>query len=201
MRRFLKPGFHSGTVPKLYRKLRHAAWAHDSVATRKYRETILGIEEAVRHFAERELVYLLDLSRSWGKAVLSPGRVVLGCTNIRVELRCPQRGADSVWILFEEQAGLLSASIADAGWLERLEEVPARAFEAAVTGWYKLAAVERVCGYPAFSATPITWRRWLDTWQRDQRGEELPDLPKGLSDRPASHDGSLVRLRGHSDGP
>src|SRR5262249_54030963 len=136
-----------------------------------------------------------------GKAVLSPGRVVLGCTNIRVELRCPQRGADSAWIIFEEQGGLLSASIAEPGWLQCLEESPARAFDAAVAGWCKLAAVERVCGQPGFGEIPITWQWWVDTWQRDQHGEELPEPPIGLSDQPASIDGLLVRSQGHSNGP
>src|SRR5262249_21602754 len=40
MRRFLRPGFHSGTVPKLYRKLRRAERKRDGSAARRQREAL-----------------------------------------------------------------------------------------------------------------------------------------------------------------
>src|SRR5207253_2657733 len=57
--RLLRPGFHSGTVPKLFRKLRQAA-RHDRVVSVHRREEALHhVEWELRHFIDREYLNLL----------------------------------------------------------------------------------------------------------------------------------------------
>ena len=50
-------------------------------------------------------------------------------------------------------------------------------FDVALVGWYKLAAVQIACGRRDFGDTPIAWEWWLDAWERDQRGDSLPEPP------------------------
>src|SRR5262249_46333361 len=53
MARLLKPGLHSGTIPKAYSKLRRGGQA-------KHRETLHHVEESIRAFAGGELAMLLE---------------------------------------------------------------------------------------------------------------------------------------------
>ena len=65
----LHPGFHSGTVPKYYARLRQAErsglksgnWS----AARSWRHHLEEVEEAVRRFVTRELTFLVNKSLSW----------------------------------------------------------------------------------------------------------------------------------------
>lgn len=164
LRRLLKPGFHSGTIPKLYKKLRRTerrdTHRRDRVAARKQRAALHHVEEAVRHFTERELVFLLNASRSWGKTPLSAGHVELGCTSIRVELRCPERGPESAWIGFLYHAESLTPDTLEPGWINQVNGEPRQALQTALAGWYQMAAVDH--------GTPISWHDWLQAWEREE---------------------------------
>src|SRR5262249_11367584 len=149
--------------------------SRDRSAGRKQREALHHVAEAVRHFTERELVYLLESSRSWEGIPLRVGRVRLGCTSIRIELCSSGDGAAAVWARFEEQTCALRACIERRGWPGGLSEKPRRAFAAAVAGWHQVAAASAKCDQSEIGSTPITWEEWLDAWARDQRGEELPE--------------------------
>src|SRR5690606_5317120 len=60
MARLLKPGFHSGTVPKLYARLRRAErkarqngrWK----PIRKHRQALHHVELAIRRYVQREFI-------------------------------------------------------------------------------------------------------------------------------------------------
>src|SRR5262249_1709026 len=59
MARALRPGFHAGTVPKLYRKWRQAERRGRAAAARHCRAGLRHVEEELHCFLERELVRLL----------------------------------------------------------------------------------------------------------------------------------------------
>jgi hypothetical protein len=168
VRGLLKPGFHSGTIPKLYKRLRrterHDTRRRDRAAARKQRSALHHVEEAVRHFTERELLYLLNASRSWCKTRLSAGHVQLGCTAIRVELRCPERGAESAQIGFIYHGDSLTADVERRGWMGHVEGEQLSALQTALAGWYQMAAVD--------GAAPIPWQAWVEAWERQEHGEE-----------------------------
>src|SRR5206468_3594881 len=120
MRRLLKPGFHSGTLPRIHRKLRRAERRQDARAVRKQRRALEHVEESLRHFVERELLSLLAQSKSWGSQGLTVLGIAAGSNRVRLELRCPGLSETGLWILFEEQSGWLLGSIAKPGWLGQL---------------------------------------------------------------------------------
>lgn len=66
MRGMLRPGFHSGTVPKLFRKLRAACRRHDHDREARLHHDLAHAAEGVRRFAERELAAVLAGSPDWG---------------------------------------------------------------------------------------------------------------------------------------
>lgn len=140
---FMKPGFHSGTIPKVYAKLRRATWKRHRSALR-HREALHHIEESIRSFAERELARLLNESTSWRSGLLEVGHIDVASNRVRVEIICAGAGEVPVQISFEEQSGWLLGSIPRRGFLERIPQDQLIVFENALAGFYKIAGVELV---------------------------------------------------------
>ena len=148
LRRLLRPGFHSGTVPKLYARLRKAErrarvtgnWRRSRACRRALHE----VQEAVLQFVIRELVYLLNQSRSWHTEGLAVGRVTLASNRVGVELLHGGHPERAVWLEFEECKGWLVAHVRDPGWLGQLSDEQALALNTALASLYKLAGVDLV---------------------------------------------------------
>jgi hypothetical protein len=231
MIQFLRPGFRSGTIPKLYAKLRRAGrkayWTRNWKAYIKHRDALHQVNEALRRFVDRELLELLHESRSWADRSITTGEIHLSCNRILVELYCPELAEESMWLAFEEQSGWLVAGIHRSGWSDNLSYARRHTLASGLAGFYKMAGVDLVReqiderlgpssrGYeitdrglvvwpdqeegppqiypirdwPAlderlaaegvsladrgrwvFAATPISWRRWVVTWELDQLG-------------------------------
>jgi hypothetical protein len=151
VRRLLRPGFHSGTLPKTFARLRRGwrrSWpgpgrGRPERAALKQREALHHVEEAVRCFVQRDLIALLDESRALGGAGVAPGRVRLATNRIRLELRRPDR-EEGLWVDLEERCGVLAAGVSEPGWLSTLSDGQRRALDDALTGFFKKSGVERV---------------------------------------------------------
>jgi hypothetical protein len=215
--RLMRPGFHSGTLPKLYARLRHGRGR----SQRKQFEALHHLRERLRQFVERNLFAILAGSKSWSNAVpLHVGEINIATNRIRIRLRDT---AASVWIDFEERGGWLLAGLTcptahAKSWLCGLTAEQGMAFRDALGGFYKLAGVDAVreqvqsqlppgavydltesglVVWPVsdqngeivydlgdallYSATPIRWADWQETWQRDHDGKgHEPLLPLRL---------------------
>ncbi|MBV9121952.1 MAG: hypothetical protein JO112_01170, partial [Planctomycetes bacterium] len=146
--RFLRPGLHSGTLPKLFPKLRRAEQAHPRLepwrSPPKYHEALHHVEESLRHFVERQFLFLLNQSRRWGPARVTAGEIDLAPSRIRMEVCCPELGSPGLMVSFEEQAGRLLAGAAAPDWLPKLTADQYQALTDALAGFYKLAGVDLV---------------------------------------------------------
>ncbi|HLM76089.1 MAG TPA: hypothetical protein VK459_25460, partial [Polyangiaceae bacterium] len=178
----MKPGLHSGTLPKLYAKLRRAARRSEGQQTstiasiitssqkldqsgkqraerslRGLQDELREVEEAVKHFFERELSALLVASPRFPYDRVEVRSIELGSNRVRITLECASASPEQCEIAFEEQSGFLVASIPKAGFLDALkdtapppgetrgERAEARLlFENALAGLYKLAGVDLV---------------------------------------------------------
>src|SRR5262249_53195334 len=141
MLRLLKPGFHSGTVPKLYRRLRRAERRGEPRPVRKAQAALHHVKESVGHFVERELVELLRQSRGWGGLAVEIGRIQLATNRITVALACPELDGRPVILAFDHQTGWLLAGILERGWLPRLSAEQRHTLTAGLAGLYKMAGV------------------------------------------------------------
>jgi hypothetical protein len=144
MLRFMKPGFHSGTLPKLFARLRRAERRGDGRKSHKLHEQLHHAAESIRHFVEREMLFLLETSKHWGGVKLQIGEVKLATNRIRVELRCPDLDETGLWLLFEERSGWLETAVQKPGWLWKLNSGQLAAFQTALAGLYKLAGAHLV---------------------------------------------------------
>lgn len=148
VRRLLQPGFHSGTLPKLYARLRQAEriggktgnWQAARVCAHDLQEN----ERALRRFLDREAVAIVRQSSHWKGQWLRAGRVILASNRVSLELIHPDHLEHPVWIDLENRAGWLMAGLRDPGWLERVSPPQRQAMTTALIGFYKLAGADLV---------------------------------------------------------
>ncbi len=155
----LVAGFHAGTVPKLFARWRRAAKREDEAQLAgaapgpvaggqevRFREGVHEVEEAIDHFVDRELAALLGRASRWTHGPVEVAAVELGTNRIRVRLACKELDRAPCEIAFEEQSGLLVASVPLEGFLGCLprESDGYRLFENALAGLYQLAGVDLV---------------------------------------------------------
>jgi hypothetical protein len=143
MVQFMKPGLHSGTIPKVYAKLRKASRKLDQSAL-KHTEALRGVEVSIRKFMDRELVLLFRESPAWEGGELELGRIELASNRVRIEVFCRTIAPDPAVIVFDEQAGFLLAQVPEIGFIERLGVVDRIVMENALAGIYKMAGVDLV---------------------------------------------------------
>jgi hypothetical protein len=136
----IRPGFHAGTLPKLYARLRRARGS----AERKGEEGLHHVEEAVRHFIDRDLIAMLAASQVWAEVKVTTGEIHLGTNRIHVELTCPVLGKVPVGIDLTNRSGWLVAGVDEPGWLVALTSARLKAFHDALAGFYKEAGVDLV---------------------------------------------------------
>ncbi len=136
----IRPGFHAGTLPKLYARLRRAS----GPAERKAEEGLHHVEEAVRRFVDRDLIAGLAASKAWGAAALASGRLHLGANRIRIELCCPERGETPVVLDFANRGRFLTAAVVQAGFSLDLLAEQQEAFANILASFYKEAGVDLI---------------------------------------------------------
>jgi hypothetical protein len=159
MRGLLVVGMHSGTLPKLYERLRRAAQREDEVALvaggkpngspslGKFREGLHEVEQCLGRFLDRELIALLTSSPRWSLAAPTVDGVELSSNRVRIRLACASLSRDACELTIEEQSGMIVAGFTNAGFLGALAAHSPDAavlFENALAGWYQRAEVDLV---------------------------------------------------------
>jgi hypothetical protein len=148
MGRLLRPGFHSGTLPKRFAKLRraerHARADGSWRAVRKHVRTLAHAEKSVRRWVEREFLELFAESRCWQLPPVRLERVRLSTNSVRLALECPAFGGNPLQIALEAESGWLLAGVYDPGWIGRLQSHQRLVLMTAIIGLYKSAGVELV---------------------------------------------------------
>ena len=146
MTRLLRPGFHSGTLPKLFDRLRRSARGGTRGgplrASHRRREEIHHVELAALHFVERELIdYLKECPDCLGMDV-EAGAVEAGTNRLAIATAPRDRPGSPWWLIFEEHSGWLVAGGSPPGWTAELDPEARARFALAVAGLYKRAGVE-----------------------------------------------------------
>jgi hypothetical protein len=148
VRRLLQPGFHSGTLPKLYARLRRAE--RDAAETGSYQavrvcqQLLQEVERALRRLVEREMIVLVRQSPQWRDETLHAGKVVLASNRLSVELAHPQYEKTPVWLDVEDRAGWLVAGLRSPGWITEVPPPQREVIALALAGLYKLADIDVV---------------------------------------------------------
>ncbi len=160
--RLMKPGLHSGTLPKLYGKLRRAErkahlkrWKNSKAV---YIEKLHHVEESIRHFVEREFFALLHESRGWDGLPLEISHIEAASNSLRIDIDCPTLPGTPLRLAFEEQTGWLLAGIPVSGWVWRLNESQLVCLKLALAGIYKICGVDLIREQIASQFAPRTFK-------------------------------------------
>ncbi|WP_170229798.1 hypothetical protein [Polyangium fumosum] len=150
----MRPGFHSGTLPKLYGKLRRAARRadldesrgieHGHGSLRGLQEQLDDLRETVRRAVDREVSGLLAACPRFRAGAITVQSVELGSNRLRLELACDALSKAKAVIAFEEQSGLVVASVTEPGFVDALDGADRILFENAIAGFYRMAGVDLV---------------------------------------------------------
>jgi hypothetical protein len=170
MQRLLRPGFHSGTLPKAFAALRKAArkadLSGDRTLVRRKEQAVHHIEESVARFVERDLAYLLDEARVLSVGVQLNGLHV-GTNRIDIHIARRDNPAREAVLTFEDDAGVLSGLLTHTSWLDDLSPAERGAFTMALAGLFERAGIERIGGATATEPLPeIAWKDWIAIWSR-----------------------------------
>ena len=168
MHGLLVVGVHSGTLPKLYERLRRAAQRYDDAAPgsrrarreafaadlelRRFRKGLEAVERSLRHFVQRELVYPLSTSPRWTLGPVSIGRIESSSNRVRIQLRCTALGTSGATpealapceLTLEQLGGVIVASLSEPGFIAALDPEESAVFENALAVFYHRAQVELV---------------------------------------------------------
>jgi hypothetical protein len=120
MRGLLRPGFHSGTVPKAFarlrREVRDAELAGRPAAGGKWEHEIEEVGAAVAATAERELVPLLRSAPCWAEGPPTVGEVRVGVQAVEVDFDLPGAAGRPLRLAFEHDGGRITAHVVHPGW-------------------------------------------------------------------------------------
>lgn len=135
----LKPGFHSGTIPKLFTKLRRAAWRDDLRGIAKQHEALHHVEIAIARFADRQLVSMLVEVEAFRARDVTLAGIAIGSNRVQITIACPSLSPVNAVLRFELQSGWVIGSLAEPGWTDQLDERQQRILEVTLAGFYKLS--------------------------------------------------------------
>ena len=148
MGRLLKPGFHSGTVPKRFAKLRRAERrameGDDSKAARKHRQVLQHVEISIRRYLEREFVELFAESYGWQALPPGVGPIRLATNGVRAAILLPGAAGCRLWIELEATAGWTLGGISGESCAASLSPEARHVLRTALIGLYKTAGVDLV---------------------------------------------------------
>ena len=141
MLRLLQPGIHSGTIPKIYARLRKAddpsRSLRDGRKIQKVRDALHHVSEDLHKFIDRELIELLQHSSRAPDLKLD--KISIGPNLVRVSIRRADGEGGPLVINFVDQSGWLVAEIGAEGWVSDLQVDANLAVRNALAGLYKLA--------------------------------------------------------------
>lgn len=165
----LKSGFHSGTIPKLFKKLRHAELdaqtTNDWRISRSLRQDLKEIKEKVARFLERDFLSRLQLGKI---AALNfrIGEIFVGLNKIQVELVAfGADGYSTATIQFENINGWLVGGIHLPGGIQTKNEEEKKLLRLCVAALFKFAGIE-ISREQLENCLPS----WTAEWQLSEKG-------------------------------
>jgi hypothetical protein len=148
--RLLRPGFHSGTLPKLFRGLRRLE--NESASVKRFTKRrgslkkLHHVVESVHRFVDRELLALVNqaLDGEPLRLICTDVKASTNSLSIQLDLNSNDqtiRSEESLELVIQEQSGWVVAWTRRTGWLDQAPERLRSAFELALLGFLRKCGV------------------------------------------------------------
>jgi hypothetical protein len=176
MRRLLIPGFHSGTIPKLFAKLRRQRRGRGgpiSIGPSRAEEELVELGHRIADVVEDECLGLLRRTRLLADVAIHIARVGLATNRVTIELTAPSIGSESLRLEFVQGGGTLSSRLVRPGWMALLADDQQRIVRRALAGLDALFGVDFTTREDdgvseSVPVEGIVWVEWRDAWEADR---------------------------------
>lgn len=159
MRGLFRVGFHSGTVPKLFRKLRkyHEAATPEPRFLDREHHALEHYQRAIAEMISREILPLWDENPELRESRIAVASVTLGCQSATIRLSAAT-GDPPLQILIAIHDEQIVGSVSEYGWAKSLSTTAMHSLEIGIHGAFAFAAV----------AKPDTLDRaeWVSFWSK-----------------------------------
>ena len=146
--RFLRPGFHSGTLPKIFRKLRKLEHRDASLSRftsrRSAREQLHHAEESIHAFVNRELISLLQKCEPWSGQPIRCVKVESASNSFAIDLEYAKFIETPLQLRLQEQSGWILARVSQVGWLNSVSSAQKNSFLMALEGFYRKCGIDLI---------------------------------------------------------
>ena len=163
VRGLLRPGFHSGAIPRSFRKLRrgwvHASLPDEEVAERE-RHQLGHVAESLRRTLVRELFAAWQLDRRTAHLRAHLAGIDLCVQSIVVRITLGDAPEELV-LACDYADGHLAGTLVAEGWMKHLAAEAREAVEVSLIGLAAMAGVERET---AGDSSPAVWQNWVRFW-------------------------------------
>lgn len=176
MRRLLIPGFHSGTIPKLFAKLRRQRKGRGGpVSTRPSRaeEELVELGHRIAEVVEDECLGLLRRTRAMADVAIHVTSMRLATNRVAISLAAGSVGPEAIRLEFIQGGRTLSSRLVHAGWLTLLSDDQQGLVRRALAGLDCLFGVDFTTRdddgvSESVPVEGIAWSTWRDAWERDR---------------------------------
>jgi hypothetical protein len=124
--RLLRPGFHSGTLPKFFRKLRKLEQEPPSFRRFSRRRAALQslhhVTEAIHRFVERDFLHLMQRCDAWRDHPLVCSHVEAATNSFTVDIESPTLSSSPMKLVLQEQSGWIVAATIQPGWSMKIDD-------------------------------------------------------------------------------
>ncbi len=165
----LRPSFHSGTLPKLFARIRRAARKAQEASDARplqNQQALLGrVEQSVRQFLERDLAGLLAEAGVRREDPFRVREIRLATNRVEATVGCDALPGAQLKVTWDEVDGCLTGRVTDEGMLSRLPHDQCQYVKTALTGLFQRTGVDEVQGpWGGPAKPPYFWRDWVSQW-------------------------------------
>ncbi len=182
--RLLRPGLHSGTIPKRFAKLRRAErkalrGGNPGVA-RKHRDVLHHVEINLQRYIEREFTAWFAADCGWSGPRPQVGEIHLATNDASVDVVMPGAVEGPLVVAFQLLDGRLRLDLSGTVGGECFPAAGRRVFRLAVINVLKTGGIEVLCrrseadsasgGAEQIDIGPLVvpWLEWVATWETDR---------------------------------
>ncbi len=160
MRGLFRVGFHSGTVPKLYRKLRkhHEAATPDRRRLAREHHDLEHLQHAIANLIEREILPLWNQNPELHECQIAVASVTLGCQSATIVLSAAT-GGEPLQLLIAMKDEQIVGTVSEYGWAKSLSAPAMQSLKTGIHGAFAFCAVAEPdsldrAGWVAFWSNP-----------------------------------------------
>ncbi len=175
MRRLLLPGFHSGTIPKLFTRLRRHLRGRAAAGGAPVRaeEQLTELAHDIAAFVDDECLGLLRRSQ-FGGAGLRVADVQLATNRVRIEIAADELGPEPIRVDIGQSGSTLTVRRSLPEWAAELPAHRERLLALALDGLDALCGADftvRETGGVTESAPvrSLEWNDWREAWEQARR--------------------------------